>query len=71
MSDKGQSRKNDGTTNVKEKGKSKDDGAKPSLLLFGKDVSPQDIVAAIKAESERQLETGDIGRRMVRIKKGG
>jgi hypothetical protein len=48
---------------------SKDDGVKPALLLFGNDVSAEDIVEAINAERKRQLETGDIGRRMVRMRK--
>ena len=51
--------------------KLEDEGAKPALLLFGKDVSAEDIAAAINAESKRQLETGDIGRRMVRMRKKG
>jgi hypothetical protein len=45
--------------------------AKPALLLFGKDVSADEIVTALKAESKRQLETGEFGRRMVRIEKKG
>lgn len=46
--------------------KSEHDAAKPTLLLFGKDSSVEDIVAAINAESRRQAKTA---RRMVRVKK--
>lgn len=42
--------------------KRKDKSAKPALLLFGNDVTAQDVVDAIKAESRRQLDTSDIGR---------
>lgn len=69
MSDKEQSVKKSETPNTKQKRKNKGERAKPALLLFGKDVSAEDIVAAIKAESKRQLEAGDSGRRMPRIGK--
>lgn len=55
-------------TSMKEKHRSKGEGAKPALLLFGKDVSAQGIIEAIKAESRRQLESCDIGRRMITVK---
>jgi hypothetical protein len=48
--------------------RAKDKTAKPALLLFGNEVTAQDVVDAIKAESRRQLDTGNIGRRIVRIK---
>jgi hypothetical protein len=54
---------------MKEKRQEKGKGAKPALLLFGNDASAQDIVDAIKAESIRQRNTSDIGRRIVRIKR--
>jgi hypothetical protein len=69
MSDKHRRGKNYGTPNVKVKRKGKDETVKPALLLFGKDVSAQDIADAINAESKRQLETGSIGRRMASVKK--
>jgi hypothetical protein len=47
----------------------KHEATKPALLLFGKDVPAQQIVDAIVDESKRQLKTGDIGRRMVRIER--
>lgn len=53
------------------KGLKKEQVAKPALLLFGKDVSVEDIVEAINAERKRQLETGDNGRRMVPIHRRG
>jgi hypothetical protein len=47
------------------------ESAKRALLLFGNDISAEDVVAAIKAESRRQMEAGDHGRRMTRIDKKG
>jgi len=46
-----------------------DKAAKPALLFFGNDVTAQDVVNAIKAESRRQLDSGTIGRRILRIEK--
>jgi hypothetical protein len=51
--------------------KSQHEVARPALLLFGNDVSTEDIVDAINAERKRQLETGDIGRRVVPIRRRG
>jgi hypothetical protein len=49
--------------------KSKDESAKPALLLFGNDVSAEDIVNVIQAESRRQVATGETGRRLLRTGK--
>lgn len=60
MSD--QERMNESSRPLNPKSQRKRKNAKPALLLFGKDVSAEDIAAAINAESKRQLETGDRGR---------
>jgi hypothetical protein len=70
MSGKERSAK-DRTPNVKEKRKGKDKSAMPALLLFGNDVSADDIVDAIRAESRRQVAAGKTGRRLVTVKRNG
>jgi hypothetical protein len=53
------------------KGRAREEPATPALLLFGKDVSADDIVDAIRAESRRQVAAGNVGRRMVTVKRNG